>query len=119
LLKSIDPEAVSAGENLKDKTIWEFISSTSSIANDTLKSLSLFAKAVERAELKEFYEGSGEYTVVIPRNAALQAFIESLGYNNLDDVPAAVLKNIFLGNTINGHVLSYELPENELTKFET
>lgn len=119
LLRNIDPEAVSAGENLKDQTIWEFLSSTSHIAHDTLKSLDLFAKAVERAGLREFFERDGQYTLIAPRNVALQAFIESMGYGDVEAVPPAVLRNIFLGNTINEKIFSYELPEAELRMFGT
>ncbi|NGF55839.1 DNRLRE domain-containing protein [Parapedobacter sp. SGR-10] len=119
LLKNVDSEAISAGEDLKNQTIWEFISSTSSIANDTLKSLSLFTRAVERAGLKEFFGQDGQYTIIAPRNTAMEAFIASLGYSDLEDVPPAVLRNIFLGNTVNGKIFSYELPEGELMTFET
>jgi len=119
LLKDIDPEAISAGVDLKDKTIWEFVSSTSTIANDTLKSLSLYTRAIEKAGLKELLNSPGEYTVIVPRNAALQSFIESLGYNTLDEVPAAILKNIFLDNIARGSILSYELPEAQFEKYET
>lgn len=120
VLKDIDPEIAAAGQNLKDKTIWSFISSRSpEKAIDTLKSLNLYAAAIERVGLKSLLDGDGNYTVIVPRNNALIALAFELGYTSVDAVPAALLKNIFLDNIISKRVNSFDLPANEFFATET
>lgn len=120
ILKDIDPELVEAGVNLRDKTIWDFISERSdSKAIDTLKSLNLYATAIERVGLRPLLESEGNYTVIAPRNEAMKTLALSLGYQNVDDVPAVLLKNIFLNNMISERVKSFDLDANKVKLYKT
>jgi uncharacterized surface protein with fasciclin (FAS1) repeats len=119
LLKNEDPTPIAAGSNIKEGTIWEFLSATSSTADDHLKALDLYATAIERVGLKELLNSAGEFTVVAPRNDALINFVKSMGYQTVDEVPAEILRNIFLDNILATKIKTFELPERELFVYET
>lgn len=120
ILKNSDPEIVTAGENLKNSTIWEFISSrTTNRSADTLKSLDLYATAIERVGLKDILNGEGDYTVIAPRNEAMRTLATDLGYPTVDAVPAALLKNYFLDNIISKRVKSFDLAPDKFSIVET
>ncbi|WP_198342246.1 CBM96 family carbohydrate-binding protein [Pedobacter psychrophilus] len=116
VLSNIDPDIVTAGENLKAQTVWEFISSRSTNRSiDTLKSLNLYAAAIERVGLKDLLNGEGDFTVIAPRNEAMKSLALELGYPTIDAVPSALLKNYFLDNIISKRVKSFDL---EISKFQ-
>ncbi|KQS36774.1 DNRLRE domain-containing protein [Pedobacter sp. Leaf194] len=108
LLTSEDSESTSAGLNLKEKTIWQFISEDNFHANDLTK-IGLYGKAIERAGLKDLLNGEGEYTVIIPTETSLLAFINSMGYTSVDQTPVSVLKNILQNTIISKKVFSFDL----------
>ncbi len=120
VLNSIDPDLVDAGVNLKNVTVWDFISDRGSDkGTDTLKSLNLYAESIQRVGLKPLLQSDGNFTVIAPRNAAMIELAASLGYATLNDVPAAVLRNIFLDNIISERINSFDLPEAKASMFQT
>lgn len=58
--------------------------------------------ALERAGLVETLNGSTEYTVFAPNNAAFAAFLNANGFASLDDVPVDLLTNILLNHVVAG-----------------
>lgn len=109
LLKNENVEHISAGVNLKTKTVWEFISENNFHENDPTK-IGLFGKAIQHAGLKDLLNDSKQnLTVIIPNDDVLQNFIEGLGYTEVEDVPAIILKNILLNNIIERRVRSFDL----------
>ncbi len=120
VLSNVDPELVDAGANLRNESIWSFISSRSDNKGvDTLKALNLYAEAIERVGLRPLLEGDGNLTVIAPRNEALIALAGSLGYTTVNAVPAAILRNIFLNNMLDKRIRSFDLPADSLNLVQT
>nr|WP_294900978.1 cadherin-like domain-containing protein [uncultured Pedobacter sp.] len=121
VLKNIDPDLVDAGVNLKTESIWTFISERNLVNKgaDTLKSLDLYAASIERVGLRPLLEADGNLTVIAPRNEALKALAVNLGYTTVDEIPAAVLRNIFLDNMISTRIKSFELEADSINLFQT
>ncbi len=83
------------------QTIADFVE-----ANANYSSLSA---ALDRASLKQTLDGSTKFTVFAPDNAAFSAFLSSLGFSGLNDVPVDVLTQVLLTHVISGEVMSSDL----------
>ncbi|QEE48656.1 fasciclin domain-containing protein [Flavobacterium alkalisoli] len=70
------------------------------------ENLSILTQALTKADLTLTLDGSGEFTVFAPTNAAFTAFLQAKGFATLDDVPTPVLKEILLNHVISGEVTS-------------
>ena len=88
----------SCGDDEDVKTIAELASET-----DDLSSL---VAALERAELTSVLNGSTEYTVFAPTNAAFAAFLDANGFDSLEDVPTDALTSVLLNHVVAGKNLS-------------
>ncbi|AWA30317.1 fasciclin [Flavobacterium magnum] len=71
--------------------------------------LSILVDALERADLVTTLNGSTEYTVFAPTNAAFTAFLQANGFANIDAVPVPVLKEVLLNHVIAGEETAAEL----------
>lgn len=69
---------------------------------------SLFA-ALERADLAATLDGTDEFTVFAPDNAAFSAFLSANGFASLNDVPVDLLRNVLLNHVVAGTVESTQL----------
>lgn len=74
--------------------------------NDNLTTL---VAALNRAGLAATLDGSGEYTVFAPTNAAFSAFLSANGFANLEAVPVPLLKEVLLNHVVSGEVTSSDL----------
>ena len=63
--------------------------------------LTILVDALERADLVDVLNQSGNYTVFAPNNAAFSAFLSANGFASVDEVPVNVLTNILLNHVIN------------------
>ncbi len=71
--------------------------------------LTVLVAALVKADLVETLNGTTEYTVFAPNNAAFTAFLQAKGFANLDAVPVPALKEILLNHVISGEVTSNQL----------
>lgn len=69
--------------------------------------LSLLVQALVRADLVSVLDGTTDYTVFAPTNAA---FTTLLGTATLEDIPVADLREILLNHVVSGSVLGSQLP---------
>ncbi len=58
--------------------------------------------ALERAGLVDTLNGTTDYTVFAPNNAAFAAFLNANGFASLEDVPVDLLTNILLNHVVAG-----------------
>ena len=82
-------------------TIADFVS-----ANPNYSSLKA---ALDRAGLTSTLDGTTDYTVFAPDNAAFSAFLTSNGFASLNDVPVDVLQQVLLNHVVTGTNLSTSL----------
>ena len=78
------------------------------IATSTVD-LSILVDALVRADLVETLDGTTNYTVFAPNNAAFTAFLQANGFANLNAVPVSALREILLNHVIAGEVTSNQL----------
>lgn len=72
---------------------------------------STLVTALTRTNLAGILDEPGTYTVFAPTNAAFNTFFASLGANvTVDNVDAAVLKNILLNHVIGSEIKSADIP---------
>jgi uncharacterized surface protein with fasciclin (FAS1) repeats len=71
--------------------------------------LSILVQALERTDLVQTLDQSGTYTVFAPTNSAFSQFLLDNGFNSLNDVPTATLKEILLNHVINSVNYSTDL----------
>ena len=71
--------------------------------------LSILVQALGKAGLASTLQGSGPYTVFAPTNDAFNTFLDANGFDSLDDVPEATLKQVLLNHVVSGKVLSTQL----------
>lgn len=72
---------------------------------------SILVRALERTNLVETLDGSGQFTVFAPTNTAFNTFFSSLGAGvTVENVDTAVLKNILLNHVIGEEIKSGALP---------
>lgn len=75
-------------------TIADFVA-----ANSDYSSL---GAALDRAGLTNVLDGTTDYTVFAPNNAAFDAFLQANGFANLEAVPVAALTQVLLNHVVNG-----------------
>lgn len=85
----------------QDRTITEFLSKNPTFTN-------LYA-ALEKAELSETLNQSGQFTIFAPTNEAFAEFLAVNGFENLEAVPTPVLKEILLNHVLNARVPSSDV----------
>jgi uncharacterized surface protein with fasciclin (FAS1) repeats len=71
--------------------------------------LSSLVTAVTRAELGSVLSGEGDFTVLAPTNDAFSTFLGENGFDSVNDVPVALLRNILLNHVITGSLQSTQL----------
>ncbi len=87
-------------------------------ANDIVSILSLdpdyslLVAALEQTNLDQILSAPGAFTLFAPDNTALQAFLASAGFTDLEDVPNAVLADV-----LTYHVLGATVPAADLENF--
>ncbi|WP_124979805.1 fasciclin domain-containing protein [Nonlabens xiamenensis] len=77
----------------------------------TNANFSILGQAIDAAGLRTTLDGSGNFTVFAPTNAAFQAFLSDNNFASLNDVPVDVLRNTLLN-----HVLDTEVRSTMLTQ---
>jgi len=65
--------------------------------------------ALERADLVNTLDGTTQFTVFAPNNAAFDAFLAANGFATLEDVPVDLLRNVLLNHVVSGAVQSGDL----------
>ncbi len=70
---------------------------------------SILVQALTKAELATTLQGSTEYTVFAPTNAAFTSFLATTTYNSINDVPKDVLTQILLNHVLTGTKKSTDL----------
>lgn len=70
---------------------------------------STLLSALDRAGLVTVLDGTAEFTVFAPNNAAFDAFLTANGFASLNDIPVDVLTNVLLNHVVNGEVTSSQL----------
>lgn len=66
-------------------TAWEYIQSHDSLV--------MLEKAIQSADLVDFYDGSSAKTFIAPTNNAFKEYLNSNSYSSLEDVPVPILRN--------------------------
>ncbi|WP_037320314.1 fasciclin domain-containing protein [Salegentibacter sp. Hel_I_6] len=94
-----------------DDDAGDVITPTNTIAdfvagNDDYSSL---AAALEVTGLDATLDGSANYTVFAPNNAAFNSFLSANGFSSLDEVPVGVLTEILLNHVQEGEITSGSL----------
>lgn len=75
-------------------------------------SLSTLVTALTRTDLAGVLDGSGQFTVFAPTNAAFDTFFASLGANvDVNNVDVDVLRSILLNHVIGSEIKSAAIPE--------
>ena len=69
---------------------------------------SILVQALVKADLATTLQGSDNYTVFAPTNAAFTAFLATTPYTTIDQVPTAALKEILLNHVLVGTSKSTE-----------
>lgn len=78
------------------------------IASDNTN-LSTLVAALDRADLVATLDGTTEYTVFAPTNAAFNSFLQANGFANLEAVPVPVLREVLLNHVLSGETTSSEI----------
>jgi uncharacterized surface protein with fasciclin (FAS1) repeats len=76
-------------------------------SNAELGSLS---QAIAVAGLTETLNGTDEYTIFAPSDAAFTAYLSSKGFTSINDVPTPFLREILLNHVIAGKLKDVDLP---------
>lgn len=109
LLKNEQEKHVPSGENLLNKTIWEYLSEDNFHEGRT-SGIGLYGKAIQHARLNDLLNTQdANFTVIIPRDEALLSFINQLGYQKITDMPPIVLRNLLLNTIIDTRIRSFDL----------
>lgn len=77
------------------------------IKSDT--SFSIFARGLERAELVQFIDKGGLYTIFAPTNAAFSQYLAANNYASIDNVPTDKLFQILSFHIVNNMWYWYDL----------
>jgi uncharacterized surface protein with fasciclin (FAS1) repeats len=72
---------------------------------------SMFAEGLERADLVQYINKGGLYTVFAPTNEALTKFLSSNGYSSIHDVPVDNLFSILSFHIVNNMWYYYDLKQ--------
>ncbi|HEY9185030.1 MAG TPA: fasciclin domain-containing protein [Salegentibacter sp.] len=92
-------------------TIADFVA-----ANDNYSSL---AAALEVAGLTSTLDGSANYTVFAPNNAAFNTFLSDNGFASLDEVPEDLLREVLLNHVQAGVIMSSNLATGYISSMAT
>lgn len=84
--------------------------------NDNYSSL---AAALEVAGLTSTLDGSANYTVFAPNNAAFNAFLSANGFDSLDEVPEDLLREVLLNHVQSGVIMSSNLATGYISSMAT
>lgn len=76
---------------------------------DDRANLSSLEAALERAGLEETLDGTTTYTLFAPTNQAFDNFLDANGFDNLNDVPVAVLREVLMNHVVSGNNASSSL----------
>ncbi len=106
---SSDDDAVNESE--PENTIANFVAT-----NPDYSSLNA---ALEAANLKSTFEGTTEFTVFAPNNAAFDAFLSANGFASLSDVPVDVLTQVLLNHVQEGAITSGDLSTGYIESMST
>ncbi|NND61855.1 MAG: fasciclin domain-containing protein [Flavobacteriaceae bacterium] len=98
-------------QNDVEGTIADFVSNDSDYS-------SLLA-ALEKAGLVTVLDGTDEFTVFAPNNAAFDAFLTANGFASINDVPVDLLTNVLLNHVVNGGVESTQLSTGYINSLAT
>ncbi|MBX2827695.1 MAG: fasciclin domain-containing protein [Flavobacteriaceae bacterium] len=71
--------------------------------------------ALDRAGLVSTLDGTTDFTVFAPNNAAFDAFLAANNFASLDEVPVDLLTNVLLNHVVSGTVLSTQLNTGYIT----
>ena len=92
-----------------DETAVPQSNTISAIAQRT-DDLSILVQALVKADLVTVLDGTDDYTVFAPTNAAFTAFLTANNIANLDAVPVPLLREILLNHVVVGTVNANQLP---------
>lgn len=81
--------------------------------------LSTLVSALDRAGLVATLDGTTQFTVFAPTNAAFDAFLSANGFASVDDVPVDVLTNILLNHVVAGEFVSTSLSTSYVSTLAT
>ncbi|EDM43862.1 Beta-Ig-H3/fasciclin [unidentified eubacterium SCB49] len=84
-----------------DITIAEFVATNSDYSS--------LAAALDVAGLTATLDGTTEFTVFAPNNAAFSTFLSANGFTALDEVPVSLLREVLLNHVINGELEAEDL----------
>ena len=87
--------------NMEPKTITEIAQAN--------PEFSILVSALVKAELATTLNQSGNYTVFAPTNTAFTTFLNDNGFQDLNAVPTAVLKELLLNHVLNSKVQSTDI----------
>ncbi|HSI69552.1 MAG TPA: fasciclin domain-containing protein [Gillisia sp.] len=94
-----------------DNTIADFV--------ETNQDYSSLNAALIATDLKGTLDGTTNYTVFAPNNAAFNAFLSANGFENLNAVPVGLLTQVLLNHVIQGEVYSADLETGYATTLAT
>ena len=60
--------------------------------------------ALQKTDLDDVLNGSGDYTLYAPNNSAFISFLMRGGYSSLDEVPTEILKKLLLNHVMAGQI---------------
>lgn len=81
--------------------------------------LSNLVAALQRADLVNTLNGTGQYIVFAPTNAAFEAFLSANNFGSVNDVPVEALKQILLNHVIAGEFFSSSLTTGYISSLAT
>ena len=65
---------------------------------------SYLTNALQKTDLDDVLNGSGDYTLYAPNNSAFISFLMRGGYSSLDEVPTEILKKLLLNHVMAGQI---------------
>lgn len=83
-------------DGILDVTAWGFIQ-----ANDDFDQLE---RAITRTGLQNLYQEE-ERTFIVPNNRAFSAYLQSSGYDTVDDIPLPILRNMLQYHIVRDHII--------------
>lgn len=95
----------------KNNDYWDAGTPKGGFLYNKLKSnpeFSIFTQAIERAQVNQYIDKGGLYTVFAPTNTAFSKFLLDKGYGSINDVPVAELFNIVSYHIVNNMWYHYD-----------
>ena len=95
---------------LLPESVWDAVNPTIAGFVSMNADFSLLLEAVQRAGLAGVLDGDdSDFTVFAPRNAAFTAFLQANSFDNVQEVPVALLNQVLSNHVISGTALSGDL----------